>query len=320
MPYAACRWKHPSITVEQREKLLQPMPVRLRRHYLLCPPIRLTQGLPEKYHISRCTAATPIDPGRLELSSHDEASLTREYALHPQVLHHKKGHRRVSALWQSNCLFCVQTQPQRSSRSSLRCSGSGEIVDACHGFDASHVVASVSSFSPFGKPQSLPDLVKPPAFRTLQQSQVRAPFPHEERGCLPVPTHPLQNAVLRSHGPITHFSTIRIATPNSLKLREGLWSSLSHAPQLSQTLKGRILQGIDTVTFDKIVSAQFHDIGFCASCPTDPRPPLFAVNSPVWVKSHLQRSDTWLLAQPNTQSSCLSFEAAKVPNECVWRW
>ena len=130
--------------------------------------------------------------------------------------------------------------------------GSGELVDACHGFDASHVVASVSRFSPFGKPQSLPDLVKPPAFRTLQQSQVRAPFPHEERGCLPVPTHPLQNAVHRSHRPITHFSTIRMATPNSLKLREGLWSSLSHAPQLSQTLiASRILQGIDEVTFDE---------------------------------------------------------------------
>ena len=33
-PYAACRWQHPSMTVELREKLLQPMPVRLRRHYL----------------------------------------------------------------------------------------------------------------------------------------------------------------------------------------------------------------------------------------------------------------------------------------------
>ena len=137
-------------------------------------------------------------------------------------------------------------KPQRSSRRSLRCYlgavhrlGSGELVDACHGFDASHVVASVSRFSPFGKPQSLPD---------------RARFPHDERWCLSVPTHPLQDAVHRSHQPITHLSTIRIAAPDSLKLREGLWSSLSHAPQLSQTLIGRILQWIDEVTLTNCVS------------------------------------------------------------------
>ena len=35
-PYAANRWQHPSMTVEQREKLLQPMPVRLWRHL---PPL-----------------------------------------------------------------------------------------------------------------------------------------------------------------------------------------------------------------------------------------------------------------------------------------
>ena len=35
----------------------------------------------------------------------------------------QKGHRGDSAHWQSNCLFCVQTQPQRSSRRSFRCPG-----------------------------------------------------------------------------------------------------------------------------------------------------------------------------------------------------
>ena len=94
------------------------------------------------------------------------------------------------------------------------------------------------AFSPFGKPQSLPDVVEPPAFKTIQQSQVRGPFPHEEGWCLPVPTHPLQCAVQRSHQPITHFSTIRIATSSSLTIREGFWSLLSHVPQLSQTLIG----------------------------------------------------------------------------------
>ena len=80
-------------------------------------------------------------------------------------------------------------------------------------------------------------------------AQVRAPFPHEERGSMPI--HHLQNALHRDHQPITYFSTIRIATPNSLWLREGLWSSLSHAPQVSQTLIGCILQGIEEVAFDE---------------------------------------------------------------------
>ena len=39
----------------------------------------------------------------------------------------KNRHRRDSTPWQSNCLFCVQTKPQRSLRRSFRCS-SGILV------------------------------------------------------------------------------------------------------------------------------------------------------------------------------------------------
>ena len=136
--------------------------------------------------------------------------------------------------------------------------GCGKLVDACRGFDdASHVVASVSRFSPVGKPQSLPALVKPPAFRSIQQSQVRSLLPREELGRLPVPTHPLLYAVHCSHWPITHFTTTRTATLNSLKLRKSLWSLLSHASQMSQTLICCILQGIDDVTCDEKCQHKF---------------------------------------------------------------
>ena len=128
-------------------------------------------------------------------------------------------------------------------------SGCGKLVDACRGFDASHVAASVTCFSPFGKTQSLPDLMEPPAFRSIQQSQVRSLLSREEPWRLPAPTHPLQYAVCCSHWSITPLSTIRITAPHSLKLRKGLWSPLSHASQLSQTLIGCILQGIDKVSF-----------------------------------------------------------------------
>ena len=40
-----------------------------------------------------------------------------------------------------------------------------------------------------------------------------------------------------------------MTAPHSLKLRRGLWSPLSHASQLSQTLIGCILHGIDKVSF-----------------------------------------------------------------------
>ena len=52
-----------------------------------------------------------------------------------------------------------------------------------------------SRFSPFGKPQSLPDLAEPPAFGTIQQSQVVTLLSREKRRSLPVPTHPLQHVV-----------------------------------------------------------------------------------------------------------------------------
>lgn len=158
----------------------------------------------------------------------------------------QKGHRGDSAHWQSNCLFCVQTQPQRSSRRSFRCSGEILVLFM------SLVVASVSTpamdsmplmslrlftaFFPFGKPQSLPDLVEPPAFGAVQQSQVGTPFSREKRRRLPVPTHPMQHAVYSSHWPIARLITVRIAAPNTLQLRKGLRPLLCHASQLSQTL------------------------------------------------------------------------------------
>ena len=104
-------------------------------------------------------------------------------------------HSGDSALWQSNSLFCVQTQPQRSSRTSFRCLGGilvlfttlvvARLSMPAVGLDASHVVTSVSRFFRFGKPQSLPDLVEPPAFGTVQQSQVVTPLSREERRSLP---------------------------------------------------------------------------------------------------------------------------------------
>ena len=105
--------------------------------------------------------------------------------------------------------------------------GCGKLVDACRGFD--HVAASVTRFSQFGKTQSLPDLMEPPAFRSVQQSQVRSILSREEGWRLPVPTHPLRCAVCCSHWSNTHLSTIRVAAPHSLKLRKGLWSLLSQA-------------------------------------------------------------------------------------------
>ena len=100
--------------------------------------------------------------------------------------------------------------------------GGGQLVDASSGLDASHVVTSFSSYFPFGKPQSLPDLVEPAAFGTVQQSRVGALLSREERRSLPVPSHLLQHAVYCGRWPITHFITIRMAAPNTLQLCKGL--------------------------------------------------------------------------------------------------
>ena len=104
-------------------------------------------------------------------------------------------HKGDSALWQSNCLFCVQTRKLTKIISLLgwylgtvHRFGCGKLVDACRGFDASHVAASVTCCSPFSKTQSLPDLMEPPAFRSIQQSQVKSPLSREEPWRLPVPT------------------------------------------------------------------------------------------------------------------------------------
>ena len=88
----------------------------------------------------------------------------------------QKRHKGDSALWQSNGLFSVQTQPQRSSRRSLRCSGgilkpvialtatslSISVVDV------SHVATSVTCFSPIDKTKSSSDFMESSAFRSIQ--------------------------------------------------------------------------------------------------------------------------------------------------------
>ena len=73
------------------------------------------------------------------------------------------------------CLSCTSQDRFVAREESWYCVnhfGGGQLVDASSGLDASYTVMSVSRFFPFGKPQSLPDLVEPPAFGTFHQSQV----------------------------------------------------------------------------------------------------------------------------------------------------
>ena len=151
---------------------------------------------------------------------------SREYALHLQIPHHKTD-TGDSALWQSNCLFCVQSQPQRSWRRSFRCSG-GILVLFIALVVAGLSIPAVDSmplmslrlFPAFFHSASLsPCLISwsHQLFGSVQQSQVETALPREERRGLPVPTHPLQYAVYCSRWPIT--TTIRITTPNTFQLR-----------------------------------------------------------------------------------------------------
>ena len=192
---------------------------------------------------------TSSDHGRLELASRGEAFPTadtsRECALHLQVPHHKTDTEGIPLSGSQTACFVSKHSHKEAGGDhfaarvvSWYCS-SLWLWQACRCLPwirCLSVVASLSRFSPLGKTQSLPDLMEPPAFRSIQQSQVRSPLSREEGWRLPMPTHPLQYAVQCSHRPITHFSAIRTVTPNSLKLRKGLWSLLSHAGQLSQTL------------------------------------------------------------------------------------
>ena len=144
-------------------------------------------------------------------------------------------YRGNPAPWQSNCLFCVQTQPQRGSRRSSRFSG-GILV-----LFIALVVAPHMSLRLF------------PAFLlSASSSPSLVSWSHQLFRVRPaVPTHLLQYAVYCSCWPITHLTTINTATPNTLQLRTGLRPLLRHASQLSQTLIGCNLQGIDEVTFDE---------------------------------------------------------------------
>ena len=80
------------------------------------------------------TVATPSDHDCLVLVFHDEefptAGTARACVLHLQVLHHKKDTSVIRLCdRQPNCLFfCVQTQPQRSSRRLFFCSGSSLLL------------------------------------------------------------------------------------------------------------------------------------------------------------------------------------------------
>ena len=131
---------------------------------------------------------------------------------------------------QTVIFLCVQTQPQRSSRRLLFCSGSSLLLFSAFGgsqrlsnsssaFHASHVTTSGSCFLPFRKPQTLSDFMKPPTFRSIHEPQVWSSLPREETRCLPVPPHPAQNVVYHCHWSIAHRFTIRIAEP--LKLSKG---------------------------------------------------------------------------------------------------
>ena len=155
-------------------------------HSAPCLPRLQIRGPPEICHILRCTVATSSDHGCLALVSRGEAFPTagtsRAYALHLQVPHHKKRHRGDPLSGSQTASFCVQTQPQRSSRRSFRCSG--EILVLFITF----VVASLSKpavdsmplmslrlFSAFFHSASLsPCLISPPTFGTVQQSQVKS--------------------------------------------------------------------------------------------------------------------------------------------------
>ena len=220
----------------------------------------------------------------------------------------KKDTEGILLSGSQTALFCV-TQPQRSSRRSFRCSG-GILV-----LFIALVVASLSTPAVDSLP--LMSLRLFPRFFSIRQASVPCliSWSHQLSGpssSLQVgKAHPLQNAVYCSRWPITHLTTMRIATPNTLHLRTGLWPLLRHASQLSQDsgMKHSARDRRGDLLMKSVSTISRHLLR---------RPE--RVYQPEGKNLPAGKPYIACRPQPSTQSSWLSIEAAKVPNECVWRW
>ena len=98
----------------------------------------------------------------------------------------------------------------------------------------------------------------------------------------------------------SHWSITHLSTKDSVKASD-LRSYGSTVSNSDSMYFARHRQGV----LWRILSARFHDIDFCVSCPTVLRPPLFATSLPAWEWSHPQRNHTWPSIHPNAQSSSL---------------
>ena len=167
-----------------------------------CLPRVQIRGPPDICHILRCTMATSSDHGCLELASRGEAFPTagtsRAYALQLQVPHHKTDTEGIPLSGSQTASFVSKHSHKEAHgdrfvarEESWYCS-TPWWWPACRCQQWTRCLSCryvCSPLSSFGKPQSLPDLVEPPAFGTVQQSQVGTLLSREERRSLPVTTH-----------------------------------------------------------------------------------------------------------------------------------
>ena len=87
----------------------------------------------------------------------------------------------MSRLCDNETVFSVSRRNRREV--AVQHSSGSQFDNACSGFYDSHVTTSGSCFLPFCKTQTLSDLMNPPAFRSIQQSQVWSSLPRGETRC-----------------------------------------------------------------------------------------------------------------------------------------
>ena len=196
-----------------------------------------------RFPTTTCTAATTCGHQCSAFIFHGASSPTegiaRECGSHLQVLLHKTGNNGESVLWQSNCRFCLQTQPQRSSRRLFFCSAGilvlfGALVVAILSMSAADSMPLISA-------RLLPALLHS-ASRTVfhaQQCQVSG-------ACHCQAVHRIMLCITAT-GPSHIQLAIRIAVPNALDFGVRFKSLLCHTPQLAQALVSCTLQRINKV-------------------------------------------------------------------------
>ena len=202
-----------------------------------------------------------------------------------------------SALWQSNCLFYVQTQLQRSSRRLFFCPGGILVL-----FNGS-MMAILSMPAVDCTPHALPDNISHQ--HSVPSSRPRCGRPSLARkGLLLADASPSHEECCESQPPVHRTSPHHSHnSARHTRAQRNLWSLFCPAPQLSQTLVGGIVHGINEVPFGE---DRQHSV--TASTSVFRAPETF---------HHCRRER--LRKTTNTQSRWLLSAMAMVPIECAWK-